>query len=326
MQERTLNSIKSKVGWVLFACVAYLTNLALVPFSKPWPSFEFVAWIVIAGIISFLQVLSIITIKNNSKSPKWIRRSIVSIITYVLTTIITFSGSIMFSGRSIDARIQHSITITNERENKIRDLEKDIAKWETNNQTYEATIKSYLEKNQVSSTERLEKLIKVNEDKIEKARKDIETVKLSATNVKEEGQVSANTFDEAAKMVPFIETGEQYKKLIKFILSLLLEFGLFTTLEATSKFTLDRTETKKELTKYINALFDVTGERLNSDKKIEEITKIPLSKCLKYKQFLQENTYNDKPLIVSGRGGTKANFPKDDMLHIITFLLNTNKI
>ena len=61
------------------------------------------------------------------------------------------------------------------------------------------------------------------------------------------------------------------------------------------------------------------------DKKIEEMTKIPFKNCLRYKQFLQENVYNGKQLIVSGKGGTRSDFSKEDLVKIVTFLLNTQK-
>ena len=62
---------------------------------------------------------------------------------------------------------------------------------------------------------------------------------------------------------------------------------------------------------------DIEGIRLNGDTKIEEMTSLTAGECRRFKEFLLKTTYNGKPLIIKGRGGSKSNFQKDALINIV---------
>ena len=86
-----------------------------------------------------------------------------------------------------------------------------------------------------------------------------------------------------------------------------------------------RVDSSTRIYEYIHSLFDVNGVRLKTDHDIHKETGISLAECFKYRQVLQNVTYKGTPMISQRRGGTKANFAKDNIIKIVKFHYNTQK-
>lgn len=69
--------------------------------------------------------------------------------------------------------------------------------------------------------------------------------------------------------------------------------------------------------RYIEALYDVTGNRLNSDKKISEKTKLTMKECKKFRKMLSTKKFGDNHLLEYGRGFSKSTFTKEEVLKLI---------
>ena len=74
---------------------------------------------------------------------------------------------------------------------------------------------------------------------------------------------------------------------------------------------------------YIEALFDVDGKRLKTDFDISNILNIPIEECINFRKTLSGITYKGVPMISQRRGGTKANFTKENIIKIVKFHFNT---
>lgn len=111
--------------------------------------------------------------------------------------------------------------------------------------------------------------------------------------------------------------GETVKFLLFLAIVVLLEVVLcLTSGEVGTKTTMD-TMRYENLKRYITALFNTTANRLNSDKKIVEMTGMQLGDCKKYRKYLTSKSFGGTPLITYGRGYSKSEFTKDELLSII---------
>jgi hypothetical protein len=111
--------------------------------------------------------------------------------------------------------------------------------------------------------------------------------------------------------------GETVKFYMFLAIVVLLEIVLcLTTGEIGGKSSMDSMR-QANLSKYITALFDTDANRLNSDKKIVEKTGIAMSDCKKYRKYLTSKEFGGTPLISYGRGYSKSEFTKDELLSII---------
>ena len=331
MKEKTFKRAKSIVGIVLFIASAYLTNLTFSSFAK-FPSVTFFAWIVVAAIVALLQVLSILQVKTNMRyATNWVRKSIIPIVTYALCTTVTFSGSLIFSTSTVSKTIKETEIILANNSSKIIQLENDITRMESENEVYQKQIDEYVSNFYVKLSQEVKKykdenLAKINEARIEIEKLRLEDIEKASSSNRE--SITTDTFQAIADLIPFVDLkGSQLLFFILFILSCTIDFGLFTTLEPLSKgsMQLNTLEVRKEFVRYIDALFASNGERLNPDTKIEELTKIPLNQCKKYRKLLQEQMYDGKPMIVSGKGATKANFSKDDTIKLMTYFMKAQR-
>ncbi len=309
MSEKTFKQIKTILSWLLFTVSFYLVFLTLTSFA-PWGTFQFFGWALLSAIIVILQMVFIVEIKTAWRTGSGWGKKLFLIFGYSIFTIITLSGSLLFSVSTVETKNKRVVISGQDIQEEIETTKNRIKTLEEENALYFARINDYLMKNQVTLSAPIKKYMDANEVKIQ-------------------GQeiVTNATFEKIASKMPFNISGIAYQYFMLILISLGIDFGLFVTAEPLGKqrLSIDLTETKKEIAKYIDALFDIDGVRLNSDKKIEEITHIPLKNCIRYKKLLQEQVYNGKPLLVSGKGGTKSNFSKEDVIRIITFVLNTQK-
>ena len=106
------------------------------------------------------------------------------------------------------------------------------------------------------------------------------------------------------------------------LLVILLEFTIAITAEDIKKEGPKLIEDKGTIYKYVNELFNTTTAKLNTDERISEATGISLDQCKKYKKLLTSVTYKGTALINSGRGGSTANFNKENLLKILTYHMN----
>lgn len=328
MKERNFNFFKLVQGGLLFTVNLYLVALSFTSFA-PYGTLQFWGWLAVAVIVTTLQLSFIMQIKTELKGAKRKGKLAGLIIGYLLFTIVTFNGSLSFIVTTINAKTDIVNQSSSFEEFDKKSLQDEINNLRTQNEALNKNINEVLiPKNLISSAERVQKLIAENQAQIQIAKEKLEKL----YNIKESSQeeITTDTFGMIAEKIPLLNIkGIDYQFFIMILISLGIEFGLFVTtdnIRKGAKINFDIAETKKELNKYIEALFDTDGVRLVSDKKIEEATKIPIKNCMKYKQMLQEQIYNGKPLIYSGRGGTKANYGKDDIIKIMTFALNTQKI
>jgi hypothetical protein len=331
MKERTFNSIKSVQAVFLYLVSVFLVSLSFTSIA-PMGTPQFWGWLALAFVISSLQIVFIIKIKTSKKSgiDTW-KTTLGLVFGYLLFTIIMFNGSLSFIVNTIDQKSKQVKTSTLAVDTNIDFIKEEIDSLKKINAQHQKSInEDLLPKNLITSVERLNKIIQENEVKITELQSQLTVAleKVSSTNKQE--AITTDTFELIAKRIPLLNVnGSDYQFFIMLLMSLAIEFGLFISVEAISKngkLSIDLAETKKELNKYIEALFDTDGIRLISDKRISEITNIPLKNCIQYKQMLQNQVYNNKPLIYSGKGGTKSNFSKEDVIKIMTFALNTQKI
>jgi hypothetical protein len=328
MKESTYKFIKSKVAILLFFTCAFLTNLTFQSFAKKY-SVSWFAWVVVASIVALFQTLFIIDLKTKVRSSSKKTKLIIPIVGYIFTTCLTFTGSIFFSVSTVESTSNFNTTVASVASSQISSLNSDIARWTQENLNYQIRIDDYLVKNQVALSKTIQAYKDANEKKINDARAQIVILKANdAARTQGKETLNEDTFEFVASHIPFLRiTGRTFKYLILLVLSFVLEFGLFTTMEplVRNKINIDVSEMKKEMIKYIDSLMDVNGVRLNSDRKIAEVSGISLKNCLKYKEFLMTQQYNGKALLISGKGGTKANFTKEDMIKLATFFINSQK-
>ncbi len=331
MKERTFNSIKSVQAVFLYLVSVFLVSLSFTSIA-PIGTLQFWGWLALAFVVSSLQIVFIIKIKTSKKNGTDSWKSLTGLVFgYLLFTIIMFNGSLSFIVNTIDQKSKQVQTSTLVVNTNIDFLKEEIDSLKKINAQHQKSItEDLLPKNLMTSVERLNKIILENDAKIVELQSQLNIALEKAASTTNQDVITTDTFELIAKRIPLLNvSGPDYQFFIMLLISLAIEFGLFISVEAISKngkLPIDLIETKKELNKYIEALFDTDGVRLISDKRISEITNIPIKNCIRYKQMLQNQMYNNKPLIYSGKGGTKSNFSKEDVIKIMTFALNTQKI
>lgn len=77
---------------------------------------------------------------------------------------------------------------------------------------------------------------------------------------------------------------------------------------------------------YIDALFSGDKKYLISDSKIANKTNTSKEKCLIFKKHLKTITYKGKSMIMNKRGGSIANFSKENMKKIIQFHIDSGEV
>ncbi len=116
--------------------------------------------------------------------------------------------------------------------------------------------------------------------------------------------------------------GDTIMLILLLALSVILDLCLFITAPGVV-FNIDPKKYNKSevMFKYIDALLDASGTRINSDKVISENTNISLDQCKLFRHHLLNTEYNGKPLIISRQGGTSKNFSAKQMKDIIAHKL-----
>lgn len=111
------------------------------------------------------------------------------------------------------------------------------------------------------------------------------------------------------------------------LLVILLEIAIaLTTGEIIREFNppkIEKTKIREQLIAYIDSLFDRNSNRLKTDKNISDETGLPIEVCSRFRTILSTLTYKGRGLIESTRGGTFANFSKENISKIVLFHLNT---
>lgn len=150
---------------------------------------------------------------------------------------------------------------------------------------------------------------------------------LLANSLKEESNNIQSSGKDVFSMIgeDFSMSGEKTLFFIFVILIFVLEIALFITSEAFPIRINNIRDEKEMLEKYIDALMEIDGVRLNSDKIISEKTGIAMNECKRYKNMLQDLSWRKKPLIESGRGGSKANFNATTIKKIVFTELYKNE-
>lgn len=328
MTESIFKKAKGLVGAVLFFMCAYLTNLTFVSFAKGSTTLS-VVWMIIAASIALLQFLAILQVKTNKRyKPNWIRKSFVPITTYVLCTLLTSAGSLIFSSSTIAKVVQETDLVKHLNNEAIETLEKEISILEKENEVYSKQITEYLEGFYVKLSKEVMSYKDENTKKIEEKRVEISRLRQEdferINNNKE--TISSDTFESIASIIPLMKgKGQQIQYFIIFILSLTLEFGLFTTLEPMKKgtTTLSSLDARKELIKYIENLF--TKDKILTDLEVSELTKIPIKQCQTFRKLLLEQMYDGKPILYKEKGEMKASFSKDDTIKLMTYYMKTQR-
>lgn len=77
---------------------------------------------------------------------------------------------------------------------------------------------------------------------------------------------------------------------------------------------------------YIDALFSEDGKRLVPDLRISKKIGLSEEECGMYRETLKNTTYKGKAMITARRGGTIANFSKENMKKIVQFHIDSGKI
>jgi len=77
---------------------------------------------------------------------------------------------------------------------------------------------------------------------------------------------------------------------------------------------------------YIDALFSEDGKRLVPDGRISQKMGISIEEASMYRETLKNLTYKGKSMITARRGGTIANFGRENMIKIVQFHLDSGKI
>lgn len=141
--------------------------------------------------------------------------------------------------------------------------------------------------------------------------------------------VASNIYDVLADSIPFnkgtgdrlgkgqLVSGSNIEFILGSIIGLAIEVSLWVTINIKKKKSYSHKENKNDLTLYINTLFAVKGTRLTPDNIISEKTGIPKIECRRYRNLLCNTLHEGKSLINLQRGGSTANFSKEQILKII---------
>jgi len=299
---------------LLFGISTILTVLLFIQFSNK-PIIQCV-WGIFAISIETVKIFLIIETKFHWVQNKKVIATFMGIV-YLTLAFVSISASLNFTLLSI----QNQSFTSNQQNNNVFAYDEQIAEIDKDIEIYNQMIADKLKKAEeapslyVSAGRTIaDELRSFREEKQNLVDKKTELLNEKAEASKTMVVTSIDSFTLMGERIGM--TGEQ----VMFYLMALLVFVLEVVLVITSgeiEGKVKISESRTKLTKYIKALMDVNGIRLNSDKKISEITGLSIQECKRFKLLLQEWQYNDTPLLRSGRGGTKANFSQKNLIQIV---------
>ncbi|MDA3855054.1 MAG: hypothetical protein PF569_02260 [Candidatus Woesearchaeota archaeon] len=276
-----------------------------------------------ANAIELLKVQLLMEIKKRFKEWKLRFLPIVAIfiLTYLGFAFVSGVASLNFtlltiSNKSFVSEVNNSTM--DSFSNQIEDIDKDIE-----------SINNDIRSNQEDMRNIDPAIYRTAREQIQNTIQDLRSSKTELFNKREELVIQQQNEIEEVEIIPVDSFSLMAEKLnngwdgsdVMYYLMLLLIFLLELSLVVTSEeaeLEVNITEERKPLSLYVKALMDINGVRLNSDKKISELTGLSHKDCKYYKSLLQEWKYESTHLIHTGRGGSKANFTKKQILQIIS--------
>ena len=141
--------------------------------------------------------------------------------------------------------------------------------------------------------------------------------------------IASNIYDILADSIPFNKghgdrlnkgdfiSGSNVEFIIGSLIGIAIEISLWVTVSIKKKVKFSNKENRNNLILYVNTLFAVKGARLTPDKIISEKTGINSVECRRYRNLLANHLHDDKPLITLARGGSVANFSKENIIKIL---------
>jgi uncharacterized protein YlxW (UPF0749 family) len=343
MKENHANKIKEVSNTILFIISALLTCFLFSNFSKSGSIVDFIirlVWIALGATLEGVKLYQIMLLKGKIKSffenknGKIILSMIVTGVSYLGLTLVSVVASLGFclltlKGQSeqmgqVQQEFAYEIGRVQELNGEIKrandaidtldaqfKTRENFSSWVT--EEYETRRKSLTTEKQRYESER-DRLNKI----IEEGRKE---------SIDKESVRALDVFDLLGEIILKTEyAGDKMAFFILMILIVILELTLFLTSDSIDLKHIDKEALQKSINKletYINSLMDINGIRLNSDQKIEDVTGLTLGECKQFKKMLLNTKWKGKPLVMQGKGGTKANFPRETILAIMKNVINT---
>jgi hypothetical protein len=317
-------------------------------------------WGAIGFIIVFIQIYSLMQAKGakgRKKFQPFVTYALATI--FSISGTLGFTLSEIALSKKVDTVETTALISTQEDvtyyQKKIEGLNRDIEVLRKENENEKTP--SWKRSENTSSMKRIQADITKAEDEW-KASKANEKVAVVETLKKKSGATKFDYIAEALSFIPNVKIkGEGLKNFLMLLLSFLLEYFIYYTAEPIKEknkrnengeleeeeqelvledtkeplvekreepklhIIIERSE-KEKVEAYINALFEVNGERLNSSDKISQMTGIPLEDCKRYRLALLTMKWKGNPLLISSKGGTRSRFTKEDIIKVVTFRLN----
>jgi len=314
MKESTAKLMKKVAHVLLFGISTILTVLLFIQFSNE-PLVQIV-WGTFAFTVELVKIFSVLELKLFWKQQKF-KIAIGMSIVYCCLAFVSISASLNFTMLSI----QNQSFTSRQQNNNVYSYDERIEELSRDIQIYNRMIEDKLKKSEeapslytAAGSAISEELRQYREDK--QALVDEKTRLLNEKAEASENMVitSIDSFTLMGEKIGL--TGEQVMFYLMGLLVLVLEVVLAMTSGEISG-TVKVSENRGKLVKYVNALMDVNGIRLNSDSKISELTGLTIHECKRFKGLLQEWKYDGIELIKTGRGGSRANFTQKQILQIV---------
>lgn len=254
------------------------------------------------------------------------------LLVYLIFAFVSFVGSIGFVLGNVKAQERSDIqkleivdpnkALIDFYNNKIKQDNNQI----TQNLTSIVTVEENYKKNTKNDTYAT-KIYNDRKSEYELKIKDLQTSVLESTlklqelqksdlKVIEEEVKATDIFETLAKAIPWSNLDAiAVQVLIGILFGLSIELALYYTTEIDSKVKVQ--ESRNNMLVYINALFSSGSPRLMPDSKIAYKTGLSKGECKRLRNILYNTEKNGIPVIQTFPGGTKANFKKEEILHII---------
>lgn len=307
MKDKSMNLFKQVANIIFFFISIILSVYLFVHFGKNlW---EKLIWGTTAVGIELFKNYTLIVVKGQLRHKQW-GSFIAYSIAYLGVTIVSIIASLGFSlltiqGQSFASSIDNMSL--NNYMNDIASLDLEI----------NAKIKQQemMPEGYATASNRLsEGISKLREEKANLL------LKINELNNQPVEVAGMDMFSLLGSLM-FKRTGEEVLFILMLIASISIEVCLALTSGDVERKMIIPQDTR--IFKYIEALMSTDASRLLPDHKIGPAIDLPIPECRKYRRMLADMQYAGKPLIEMGKGGTKANFTKENIIKIVRFQLNT---
>lgn len=308
MKEVTIHTAKIIANIILFVISMVFTVVLFVQFGSRL--YEQILWGSLGVAMEFTKIYLFLVCKKHFKEKKRILM-IGSFVIYFGLAVISAISSLGFAMNTISGQSFTAVIANTEKDSIIRDIKILDREIESKTKQMENLPADY-----ITASKRLSE--QVQESRVKKEEL---IVKLQGYEKKQIEVVTEDTFTMLGNFVDI--SGKQTLLFLLLVMTVLLEISLVIT-SGDIEIKLSLKENRAVIHAYIDALFDSDGKRLLTDRKISEKINMPIDECQRFKKILCTAVYKGKPMISTGRGGSKANYSKESIKKIIDFKFDTS--